>query len=117
MAARKRSYTRSLHQRESKLASSDTGRAALKALQGQKRPTKWDNYTNTPRPLIRASELRALNDLARAYNVEVRVLMERGVRLLVDTVLRYPHTPVSRELVNPATGRWDTPIRPDDLDE
>jgi len=117
MAARKRSYTRSLHQRESKMLRTDTGREALKALQGQKRPTKWDNYTNTPRPLIRASELRALNNLASAYNIEVRTLMERGVRLLVDTVLRYPHTPVSRELVSPASGRWDQPIRPDDLGE
>lgn len=50
------------------------------------------------------------------YNLEAGALVRRAVRLCLDTIRRYPHTPLVRDLTaNKLHTRWDFPLKDLDL--
>lgn len=57
------------------------------------------------------SEMAEVKAFCSPYGITPEQLAVRGLRLLIDTVRRYPHTPIARELVEQA-GRWDEQVKP-----
>lgn len=50
------------------------------------------------------------------YELEFGVAVRRAVRLYIDTIRRYPHTPIARDLTAPQYHtKWDGPLPPLDL--
>ena len=97
-----------------------TGKPGHTLTSSKARRAEWeaqDGKGTIPLTALR-SELRQWREFFAPYHLGLVTVAVRAVRLYIDTVRRYPHTPIVRELTAPRhNSKWDNPLKPLDEDE